>query len=136
MSVVLLSDSTYNRVIKTLNHLTFHAEHKTIEQDSLRNFSFLHNCKGKNGLEHAIKYARAQNYRSYKKAYCEHENVEYKKLVNTSCQPYANFWQLFKTLECIQYQLDKSNGMLDKVIKLVLRHCIETTPQYQSASWG
>lgn len=136
MSVALLSDHTYNRVIKTLNHLTFHAEHLTIDQDTLRNFSFLHSCKGKNGLEHALKYARAQNYRSYKQAYFETENVEYSKLVYTECAPYANFWQLLKSLECIQYQLATSNTMLDKVTALVRSHCINTTADYNSATWG
>jgi len=138
MSVMLISDTVYNRVLVSLRHLTFDSEHTTIEQDRLRNFTFLHGCKNKTGLEHAIKCARAQNYRKYRNKYRElKEDIQYSELKERyNTVVYTNNWQLLKSLEFINFQLEVNNPLLETLINLVMRHCIETTPQYYKAKWG
>ena len=140
MSVMLLCDTTYNRVINTLNLITYHTQ-ATHHQDTLRRYTQQRSSKGNTGFALAILFSRAHNWRSYKIRYYDSEMLPYEKLVYTHGNDdgtYENIWALLKSLECIQYQIETEKGdhLLVEIIDMVKKHAIALVPEYENAAWG
>ena len=125
--------------------------------DELRRLSF-----GEGQLRIQMKYLVEMNYVSYYTRYPDKRGIDWANI--KSIQDYIDTWnyntlkakhcsdvQLYKHLECIDYQIESENMKsrktwkieydpillwLNNSINILLRHLVGSTPEYQEAKWG
>lgn len=150
MSVQTFSFNLYEQVYVTI------ARH-IHRNDELRRLSF-----GESQLRIQMKYLIEMNYVSYHTRYPGKRGIDWdgikfiQELIdkwdyNTIRTKHCSDVQLLKHLQCISYQIESENMKsrktwkieydpillwLDNSINILLRHLVESTPDYQEAKWG
>lgn len=125
--------------------------------DELRRLSF-----GEAQLRIQMKYLVEMNYVSYHTRYPNHRGIDWEGIrfiqelidrwdYNTIRTKHCSDVQLLKHLQCISYQIESENMKsrktwkleydpillwLNNSINILLRHLVESTPEYQEAKWG
>lgn len=150
MSVQTFSFSLYEQVYVTI------ARH-IHRNDELRRLSF-----GESQLRIQMKYLVEMNYVSYYTRYPGKRGIDWENIkfiqefidrwdYNTIRIKHCSDVQLLKHLQCISYQIESENMKsrktwkieydpillwLNNSINILLRHLVESTPEYQEAKWG
>lgn len=125
--------------------------------DELRRLSF-----GESQLRIQMKYLVEMNYVSYYTRYPDKRGIDWEGIrfiqelidrwdYNTIRTKHCSDVQLLKHLQCISYQIESENMKshktwkleydpillwLNNSINILLRHLVESTPEYQEAKWG
>lgn len=126
MSVFIVDDATYIKIAGTLDHHKRygHAAHNI--QHALRDVD----------VKTFVQILRFANYVSFEKPYQESAAVP---PIRFSTQIPMNHYQLLKSLNCIQYQIEvkhQAEDTIERVISAVQYEIISTLPQYNAANWG
>ena len=150
MSVQTLDLRLYEQVYVTIARHIF-------RNDELRRLSF-----GESQLRIQMKYLVEMNYVSYYTLYpnprgIDWEGIKYIQEIidtwnyNTLKANHCSDAQLCKHFQCISYQIESENMKSRKTWKLeydpillwinnsitiLLKHLVESTPEYQEAKWG
>lgn len=126
MSVMIVSDETYNKVASTLEHHKLYGRMYGVQK-------ILWNVD----IQKFIEKIRAANYQSYAERYREETEIPPFKFRQAIT---VNEYQLIKSLDCIAYniELEQFDGSetLYKLMNAIRKHIVMRLPEYDNAAWG